>query len=98
MIYHLAPAVDQPWHWVTPGSVFALVGWLLASHGLRIYVASFANYNATYGSIGGVILLLLWLYVTGVILLAGAGVNAEIWRAATELAGRPDTAGEDRPT
>jgi len=51
LIYYLAPAADHGWHWVTPGSAFALAGWLLASRGLRFYVASFANYNATYGSI-----------------------------------------------
>jgi membrane protein len=98
LIYYLAPAVDQPWHWITPGSVFALVGWLLASYGLRLYVTSIANYNATYGSIGGVILLLLWLYVTGLILLGGAEINAEIGRAAGGRERRRDPAIEDRPT
>jgi membrane protein len=98
LIYYLAPAVDQPWHWVTPGSVLALAGWLLASYGLRIYVASFANYNATYGSIGGVILLLLWLYVTGLILLTGAEINAKIWRAAGAQEQSPAGAPEARTT
>jgi membrane protein len=98
LIYYLAPAVDQPWYWVTPGSVFALVGWLFTSYGLRVYVASFANYNKTYGSIGGVILLLLWLYVTGLILLVGAEINAEIEQAAAERGKRLATAGEDLAT
>jgi len=98
LIYYLAPAVDQPWYWVTPGSVFALVVWLLASYGLRVYVTSVANYNATYGSIGGVILLLLWLYVTGLILLTGAEINAEIEQAAEERGRRLATASADSAT
>jgi hypothetical protein len=84
LVYYLAPPVQRRWPWVTPGSAVAVVGWLAASAGLRAYVAQFANYNATYGSIGGVILLLLWLYLTGFMLLLGAEVNAEIAKAARE--------------
>lgn len=82
LVYVLAPAVKQHWRWVTPGSALALVLWLGMSWGLRAYVGRFADYNTTYGSIGGVILLLLWLYLTGVVLLLGAEVNAEIEHAA----------------
>ncbi len=82
LVYYLAPNVEQHWRWVTPGSVVALVLWLVASFGLRFYVTHFANYNATYGSIGGVILLMLWLYLSGMALLLGAEVNAEIEHAA----------------
>jgi membrane protein len=82
LVYYLAPAVEQTWRWVTPGSVVALVLWLAMSYGLRVYVTHFGNYNATYGSIGGVILLMLWLYLTGIALLLGAEVNAEIEHAA----------------
>jgi membrane protein len=78
LVYYLAPDVEQPWHWVSPGAAFALVAWLLMSEGLRIYVGYFGNYNATYGSIGGVILLMLWLYLSGVVLLIGAEINSEI--------------------
>ena len=53
LVYHLAPAVRQRWYWLTPGSVFAGVAWTVVSLGLRAYVSHFANYNATYGSIGG---------------------------------------------
>jgi membrane protein len=84
LVYYLAPAVKQRWYWVTPGSVFALAMWLLASIGLRLYVQYVGSYNATYGSIGGVILLLLWLYLAGVSLLVGAEINAEIEHAAAE--------------
>jgi uncharacterized BrkB/YihY/UPF0761 family membrane protein len=63
--------------------------WLIASFGLRFYVTNFANYNATYGSIGGVILLMLWLYLSGTALLLGAEVNSEIEQAAARR-GAPD--------
>jgi membrane protein len=82
LVYYLAPAARQEWRWVTPGSAVALVLWVAMSYGLRLYVTHFANYNATYGSIGGVILLMLWLYLTGLVLLLGAEINAEIEHAA----------------
>jgi membrane protein len=84
LVYHLAPAVRQRWYWLTPGSVFAGVAWTAVSLGLRVYVSQFGNYNATYGSIGGVILLLLWLYLSGMALLAGGEINSVIARAAAE--------------
>jgi membrane protein len=82
LVYYLAPAVEQKFRWVTPGSTLAVVLWLAMSAGLRWYVTHFANYNATYGSLGGAILLMLWLYLSGVTLLMGAEVNAEIEHAA----------------
>jgi len=84
LVYHLAPAVRQRWYWLTPGSVFAGIAWTAASIGLRVYVRRFANYNATYGSIGGGILLLLWLYLSGLALLIGGEINSVIARAAAE--------------
>jgi membrane protein len=84
LVYYLAPDAEQRWRWVTPGSAVALVLWLGMSYGLRLYVTQFANYNATYGSIGGVILLTLWLYLTGLVLLLGAEVNSEIEFAAAQ--------------
>ena len=87
LVYYLAPARARPWHSVTPGSAFALLAWLAMSNGLRLYVRYFSNYNATYGSIGGVILLMLWLYLSGVVLLLGAALDAEIERATAETAG-----------
>ena len=88
LVYHLAPAGRRSWHWVTPGSAFALLAWLLMSFGLRLYVTYFGNFNATYGSIGGVILLMLWLYLSGVVLLVGAEIDSEIF-AASAGPGRP---------
>jgi len=84
LVYYFAPAAKQHWRWVTPGSAVGVVLWLVMSFGLRFYVAHFANYGATYGSIGGVILLMLWLYLTGVALLVGAEINAEIEHAAAK--------------
>ena len=103
LVYYLAPDVAQRWQWVTPGSAVALVLWLAMSLGLRLYVTHYANYNAMYGSIGGVILLMLWLYLTGIVLLLGAEVNSTIEFAAAhrgeataKLPGE-HAAGERRP-
>lgn len=90
LVYHFAPAARRPWHWVSPGSVFAALSWVVASLGLRFYVVNFGDFNKTYGSIGGVILLVLWLYVTGIALLLGAEIDSEI---ATAQADREPGAG-----
>lgn len=82
LVYYVAPARRRPWRWITPGAGLALVAWLAMSYGLRVWVSHFGNYSATYGSIGGVILLILWLYLTSVVLLVGAEVDAEIEAAA----------------
>jgi membrane protein len=84
LVYYLAPSVEQKFRWVTPGSALAVVFWLALSAGLRWYVTHFADYNATYGSLGGAILLMLWLYLSGAALLLGAEVNAVIEHAAAE--------------
>ena len=89
LVYRLAPAPNQRWAWVTPGAAVAVVAWAIMSVALRFYVGHFANYNATYGSIGGVILLMLWLYLSGVVLLVGAAINSEIARAASARRGEP---------
>jgi membrane protein len=88
LVYHLAPAVRMRWSVVTPGAVIAVGLWLAVSYGLRLYVQYFANYSLTYGSIGGLILLLVWLYLTALVLLLGAEVDAEIEKAAQEEAPR----------
>jgi Predicted membrane protein len=81
LVYYVAPDVQQQWIWIVPGSVFATVVWLLASLGFKWYVSAFAGYQKTYGAIGGVIVALLWLYVSGVALLMGAEMNAVIEHA-----------------
>jgi membrane protein len=81
MIYFFAPDADQEWVWVTPGSVLATVLWLLASLGFKYYVTTFGTYTETYGAIGGVMVLLLWFYLSGLVALGGAELNAEIEHA-----------------
>ena len=75
IVYYVAPDVQQEWVWITPGSVFATIMWLLASLGFKWYVSVFADYQKTYGAIGAVIVSLLWFYVSGLAMLAGAEMN-----------------------
>jgi membrane protein len=81
LVYYFAPDAEQQWVWITPGSVLATVLWIVASLAFRFYVTNFASYNETYGAIGGVMVLLLWFYVSGIALLVGAELNAEIEHA-----------------
>jgi membrane protein len=81
MIYYFAPDAEQEWIWITPGSVFATILWVLISLGFKFYVAQFGSYNATYGAIGGVIVTMLWFYVSSLAILVGAELNAEIEHA-----------------
>ena len=78
LIYYLGPNISQPFRYVTPGSVSAVVVWILASIGFSLYVENFGNYGATYGSLGGMVVLLLYFFVSAAVLLFGAEVNAVI--------------------
>jgi membrane protein len=80
-IYYLVPAYGLPWRWFTPGTVFAVVGWIAASQAFRLYVTNYARYNQIYGALGGVVAMLLWLYLVGAILLVGAQINGIIYQA-----------------
>jgi len=80
-VYYFAPDADQEWVWVTPGAVLAAGVWLAASLGFKYYVSNFGTYTETYGTIGGVMVLLLWFYLSGVVFLLGAEMNAEIEHA-----------------
>lgn len=84
MIYYFAPDVEQEWKWITPGSIFAVMGWIIASLGFSYYVTHFGSYNKTYGSIGAVIVLLTWMYLTGFFILVGGEINAILEQAAPE--------------
>ncbi len=85
LIYYFAPNLDEPkWAWVTPGAVIGFALWVIASVALRIYLHFFNSYSATYGSLGAVIILMLWLYLTGAAILIGGEVNAEIKHAEVE--------------
>jgi len=76
MIYYLAPNVSHRWRMITPGSIVAVFLWLSASLGFKYYVAHFGTYNAAYGSLASVIVLMLWLYMSGLVLLIGGEVDA----------------------
>src|SRR5262249_6841244 len=90
LVYYFGPDVEeQHWYWITPGSMIGVLLWLGCSIGLRIYLHFFNTYNKTYGSLGAVIILLLWFYVTGLAFLVGAEVNAEIENAAA-VRGHPE--------
>jgi membrane protein len=78
LIYYYAPDAEQDWIWITPGSVVATVLWVAISLAFKFYVAHFGSYNATYGTIGGIIILLTWMYVSSLAILVGAEINAEI--------------------
>ena len=86
IIYYWAPDVKhRQWRWLTPGGAIGIIGWVLASVGLRIYLHFFNSYTAVYGSLGAVIILLTWFYLSGLMLLIGGAVNSEIEAAAAEL-------------
>ncbi len=79
VIYYWAPDVKaRRWQWLSPGGAFGILGWLVASLGLRIYLHFFNSYAITYGSLGAVIILLTWFYITGLMLLVGAEINSEM--------------------
>jgi membrane protein len=81
LVYYLAPNADTRWVWVTPGALLATALWLATSLGFKIYIQNFANYTAVHGAIGTVIVLMLWFYLSGLALLVGAELNAEIDKA-----------------
>jgi membrane protein len=81
IVYYVGPDVEQQWQWITPGSIVAVIGWLLASLGFSYYVNNFGSYNVAYGSIGAVIVLLTWMYVSGFFILVGGEINSEIEHA-----------------
>jgi membrane protein len=90
LIYYWAPDLRrQEWTWITPGSVIAVVLWLLVSFAFRLYLHYFDSYSNTYGTLGAVIILMLWFYLTGAAILVGGEVNSEIENAAAK-AGEPD--------
>ncbi len=84
LIYYCGPNLKERrrWQWMTPGAAFSCLLWLLASVLFRIYLRYFNTYSTSYGSLGAVMILLLWLYVTGLAYLIGGTINAEIERAA----------------
>ncbi len=81
LVYYFGPNADNEWVWVTPGSLLATMLWLTASAGFKLYVQNFGSYAAVHGAIGTIIVLMLWFYLSGLALLVGAELNAEIDKA-----------------
>lgn len=88
LLYYFAPDVSQPFRWITPGGLVGVLLWVLASVGFSIYVDNFGSYNKTYGSIGVVIVLLLYLYISSLTILFGATLNATLVKMKEEISGQ----------
>jgi len=78
LTYHLLPNDEEPFQFLTPGAVLAVIVWVIASVGFHYYVHNFANYSVMYGALGAVLMLLLYFYISAAVLLLGAEVNAVI--------------------
>jgi membrane protein len=90
ILYYVSPNVRQPsFHWVTPGGVLAVILWVVASALFALYVANFSSYNKTYGALASVIIFLVWLWITNLVILFGAELNAELERGRQIQAGLP---------
>ncbi|HEX8867414.1 MAG TPA: YihY/virulence factor BrkB family protein [Lentzea sp.] len=97
VLYWAAPNVRQPgFRWITPGSLLAIALWALATVGFAVYVANFASYNKTYGSLGGVIVFLVWLWISNIAVLLGAEFDAELERGRRLTEGERDPSAEPR--
>ncbi len=97
IVYRLGPSRDAPkWRWVSPGSIVAAALWLLASVGFSIYVDFFGNYQKTFGSLTGVAVLLMWFYISALVVIVGAEINAESERQTRKdtTEGRAERMGE----
>lgn len=81
LIYFYAPDVEQEWAWLGPGAVVATTLWLLATLGFRYYVVNLSSYTETYGAVGAAMVLMLWFYLSGLAILIGAELNAELEHA-----------------
>jgi len=87
LLYYFAPDANQPFRWITPGGLIGVLLWVLASVAFNYYVSNFGSYNKTYGSIGAVIVLLLYLYISSLTVLFGATLNATLVRMKEEISG-----------
>ncbi len=89
ILYWASPNARQGFRWLSPGSVIAVIGWLIASGLFALYVANFGHYNKVYGSIAGVIIFLIWMWISNSVVLFGAEFNAELQRGRAIAAGLP---------
>ncbi len=93
ILFWASPNARHGFRWVSPGGLVAVVLWLIASALFALYVANFGHYNKVYGSLGGVIIFLIWMWISNVAVLLGAEFNAELERGRAMAAGHP--AGEE---
>ena len=90
ILYWASPNVKHPgFRWLTPGGLFALVVWAIASAAFALYVANFSSYNKTYGTLAGVVVFLVWVWISNIAMLFGAEFNAELERGRRIEAGHP---------
>jgi YihY family inner membrane protein len=89
LLYWASPNAKQGFRWVTPGGILAVVVWVIASAAFALYVANFGSYNKTYGSLAGMIIFLVWLWLSNTAILLGAELNAELERSRAITAGHP---------
>jgi membrane protein len=94
LLYWASPNAKQGFRWVTPGGLLAVAVWVIASVAFAFYVANFGSYNKTYGSLAGVIIFLVWLWISNIAVLLGAEFNAELERGRAMAAGH---ASDDEP-
>ncbi|MCR6483791.1 YihY/virulence factor BrkB family protein [Amycolatopsis sp. OK19-0408] len=98
LLYWVGPNVRQlGFKWLTPGGLVAVVLWVPASAGFALYVANFGSYNKTYGSLAGVIVFLVWLWISNLAVLLGAELDAELARGRGSRRGRPATTSRSCP-
>jgi len=83
-VYYFTPDVEQQWKWISPGSFFVIPSWILISLGFSYYINNFSSYDKTYGSLGAVIVLLLWMYISGFVILTGAVINSVVEHSSKE--------------
>jgi membrane protein len=95
VLFRYATDRDEPeWVWVSPDAVFTVITWTVSSIGFGVYVSNFGSYNETYGSLGAIVVVLLWLFISATVVLIGAEFNAEIERQTAV----DSTTGPDGPT
>ena len=95
LVYYLFPNTGQPFRLITPGALIAVIVWVVATLAFSWYVANFASYNAVYGSLAGIIVLLLYFFISAAILLLGAELNSELYHQTIEDEGPEEGAAED---
>jgi membrane protein len=95
LLFWIAPNVRQPrFRWITVGGAVALVSWFVVSFGFGLYVANFGSYDVTYGTLGAIVVFLVWLYLSNCAVMLGVEINAEVARGRALQAGRPGAAEE----